>query len=160
MMILQGYETINFILRVSTLFEVVAESRRARGYARGRLHGGERLCSAMVSGAVADRIITVTNACPLVIWPAFFSSSGRQPEQTPGWEAQPNTDFTFSTPENWVSTAPTAPLLTLKQLLPQNGRVWVFTGLGRWRINYSLNSVFPGSSQLRFLDQFGSEFLP
>ncbi|KAJ6494431.1 thaumatin [Mycena sanguinolenta] len=71
----------------------------------------------MVSGAVADRIITVTNACPLVIWPAFFSSSGRQPEQTPGWEAQPNTDFTFSTPENWVNGE-----LTIHSILCFRGR--------------------------------------
>ncbi|KAJ7438889.1 thaumatin [Mycena galericulata] len=64
------------------------------------------LSLAMVSGVVADRFITVTNNCPFVIWPAFFTASNGLPEQAPGWEAQPNTDLTFATPDNW------------------NGRVW------------------------------------
>ncbi|KAF8201264.1 thaumatin [Mycena galopus ATCC 62051] len=60
---------------------------------------------AMVSGVVADRFITVLNDCPFVIcFSQFFTSSGGQPEQAPGWEAQPNTGLTFATPNDWVST--------------------------------------------------------
>ncbi|KAJ7224953.1 thaumatin, partial [Mycena haematopus] len=91
------------------------------------------LCLAMVSGVVADRSITVLNDCPFVIWPAvgtrsfvmllqylsvskFFTSSGGLPEQAPGWEAQPSTGLTFTTPDDW------------------NGRIW-----GRRNCNFSTN---------------------
>ncbi|KAJ7626880.1 thaumatin [Roridomyces roridus] len=74
------------------------------------------LSLAMVSTVAADRFITVVNACSFPIWPAFFTASGGQPEQPPGWEALPNTDLTFSTPDNW------------------NGRVW-----GRRNCDFSTN---------------------
>ncbi|KAJ7851966.1 thaumatin [Mycena leptocephala] len=38
--------------------------------------------------------------------PQFFTSSGGQPVQPPGWEAQPNTAVTFAAPNDW------------------NGRIW------------------------------------
>ncbi|KAJ6538094.1 thaumatin [Mycena capillaripes] len=83
------------------------------------------LSLAMASGVVADRSITVINDCPFVIWPAlrylsfqqFFTSTGGQPVQPPGWEAQPNTSLTFSPPTNW------------------NGRIW-----GRRNCNFSTSS--------------------
>ncbi|KAJ7763971.1 thaumatin [Mycena maculata] len=71
----------------------------------------------MVSGVVADHFITVLNNCPFVIWPAFFTSSGGQPEQAPGWEAQPNTGLTLTMPDDW------------------NGHVW-----GRHNCDFSTGS--------------------
>ncbi|KAJ7210070.1 thaumatin [Mycena pura] len=74
------------------------------------------LSLAMVSGVVADRFITVLNDCPFVIWPAFFTASGAQPVQPSGWEAQPNSDVTFATADNW------------------SGRIW-----GRRNCDFSTN---------------------
>ncbi|KIJ61525.1 hypothetical protein HYDPIDRAFT_31136 [Hydnomerulius pinastri MD-312] len=50
---------------------------------------------ALASGALAQRTITVYNACPFTIWPAMFTGSGTLPSYTTGWEAAEYTAVTF-----------------------------------------------------------------
>ncbi|KAK7002357.1 thaumatin [Favolaschia claudopus] len=66
------------------------------------------------------RFITVLNDCPFTVWPAFFTASGPQPEQVPGWEAKPRTGLTFATATNW------------------SGRIW-----GRRVCDFSTGSTNP-----------------
>ncbi|KAJ7633609.1 Osmotin thaumatin-like protein [Mycena polygramma] len=55
----------------------------------------------MASSAVAQRTMTVYNACPFTIWPALFTSAGGQPSQATGWVADSYTSVTFTVPSDW-----------------------------------------------------------
>ncbi|KAJ7438160.1 thaumatin, partial [Mycena latifolia] len=74
----------------------------------------------LISSVAAQRSITVSNACPFTIWPAFFTSSGGRPSQTTGWVAPPLTNVSFTIPNDW------------------NGRIW-----GRRNCDFTTN---PGAN--------------
>ncbi|KAJ6525142.1 Osmotin thaumatin-like protein [Mycena capillaripes] len=57
--------------------------------------------SLALSSAVVARSITVFNACPFTIWPAYFTSGGPRPSQTTGWAAASFTKVTFTVDEGW-----------------------------------------------------------
>ncbi|KAJ7729164.1 thaumatin [Mycena metata] len=67
---------------------------------------------AMTTIVVADRTITVSNACPFTL----FTSSGGRPSQATGWTAAPHTKHSFKAPNDW------------------DGRVW-----GRRNCDFSKN---------------------
>ncbi|KAJ7741782.1 thaumatin-like protein [Mycena maculata] len=75
---------------------------------------------AMAATVVADRTITVSNACPFTVWPALFTSSGGRPSQATGWSAPSHTKHSFNVPGDW------------------DGRVW-----GRRNCDFSKN---PGAN--------------
>ncbi|KAJ7471680.1 thaumatin [Mycena galericulata] len=56
---------------------------------------------ALVSTVAAQRTITVYNACPFTMWPAYFTSSGGNPSQVTGWAADAYTAVTFEVPSDW-----------------------------------------------------------
>ncbi|KAJ7624601.1 thaumatin-like protein [Roridomyces roridus] len=55
---------------------------------------------AMASVAAA-RSMTVYNGCPFTVWPAYFTSSGGNPSQVTGWQADAFTAVTFDVPSSW-----------------------------------------------------------
>ncbi|KAJ7823306.1 thaumatin-like protein [Mycena olivaceomarginata] len=75
---------------------------------------------AMATTVIADRTMTVYNACPFTVWPALFTSSGGRPSQATGWAAPSFTKVSFNVPRDW------------------EGRVW-----GRRNCDFSKN---PGPS--------------
>ncbi|KAF9225917.1 Osmotin, thaumatin-like protein [Gyrodon lividus] len=58
---------------------------------------------ALAPGVLAQRTITVYNACPFTIWPAMFTGFGTHPAYTTGWEAAAYTAVTFQVPSDWTA---------------------------------------------------------
>ncbi|KAJ6451305.1 thaumatin [Mycena sanguinolenta] len=57
--------------------------------------------SLAMASVVAARTLTVYNACPFTIWPAYFTSGGTRPSQTTGWAADAFTAVTFTVDDGW-----------------------------------------------------------
>ncbi|KAF7363778.1 hypothetical protein MSAN_01035600 [Mycena sanguinolenta] len=56
----------------------------------------------MASVVAASRTLTVYNACPFTMWPAIYTTSGGQPNQTAGWSAAPYSSQVISVPNDWI----------------------------------------------------------
>ncbi|CAK5278258.1 unnamed protein product [Mycena citricolor] len=72
--------------------------------------------SLALASAATARTMTVYNACPFTIWPAYFTSAGGTPNYPTGWAAGAFSAVTFDIPNDW------------------NGRIW-----GRRNCDFSNN---------------------
>ncbi|KAJ7699462.1 thaumatin-like protein [Mycena olivaceomarginata] len=73
---------------------------------------------------VADRTITVYNACPFTVWPVLFTSTGGRPSQATGWDAPSLTKVSFNVPGDWVACGDAVTATSPKpraELVPHRG---------------------------------------
>jgi len=58
---------------------------------------------AAIATSISARTFTVVNNCAYTVWPAMFTGTGTAPTQPTGWEAAPNTQVSFTVPDNWTA---------------------------------------------------------